>query len=130
MQNRCILRGNKNHSSLTTTGMLSSMPISGNHLKDTNPPPSVNTSPIGASTSLDEDSSMETILETQEFMQTSNPRRRAIGTKRAKELIEVSTQEGRELNEVMKSYKYEILERKELKIMLKDASTILTLVRR
>ncbi|KAH0981895.1 hypothetical protein GBA52_009072 [Prunus armeniaca] len=34
----------------------------------------VNTSPIGASTPLDEDLSMETILKTQEFMQTSNPR--------------------------------------------------------
>ncbi|CAB4268332.1 unnamed protein product [Prunus armeniaca] len=33
----------------------------------------VNTSPIGVSTPLDEDLSMETIPKTQEFMQTSNP---------------------------------------------------------
>ncbi|ONI14228.1 hypothetical protein PRUPE_4G269800 [Prunus persica] len=39
MQDGCISRGNENHSSLTIAGMLSSMPISGNRLKDTNPPP-------------------------------------------------------------------------------------------
>lgn len=93
--------------------------------------PSVNTSPIDASTLLDEDSPMETIPETQEFMQTSNSCRRPIGTKKANELkrkgvAEASVEEDRELNEVMKSYKDEILKSKELKIMLKDTSTILT----
>ena len=97
--------------------------------------PSVNASPMGESIYVDDDSPYESVPETQAPPQTSNPRRRPMGHKKAKELkrkavVEESSQDDKELKEIMRSYKDCMIENKELKVMFKETATIQTPARR
>ncbi|PQQ19457.1 hypothetical protein Pyn_07842 [Prunus yedoensis var. nudiflora] len=135
MQNDFFSRGPRKHSSLTTVGMLSNMLMSGNPLKGSNPPPSVNASPMSESIYVDDDSPYESVPETQALPQTSNPRQRPMVHKKAKELkrkavVEESSQDDKELNEIMRSYKDCMIKNKELKVMFKETATIQTPARR
>ncbi|KAI5337984.1 hypothetical protein L3X38_017255 [Prunus dulcis] len=84
---------------------------------------------------VDDDSQYESILETQAPPQISNLRRRPVGHKKAKELkrkavVKESSQDDKELKEIMRSYKDCMIENKDLKVMFKETATIQTPAKR